>query len=171
MRHEKTTGIWWRRSAAALSIGALMVAGAAQADAATGITGLHSAKLVSCNTTMNMGAPKMLAANTTSGLDTQKVVFQVLVFRWDGSAWILSKSGQVLQGKATDASSPTTWFDYALGYVVGSGGQAFSVGKGQYKVAIRYWWLAKDGSTAGYAYTWAPTYMTQIGAVASYCTY
>jgi hypothetical protein len=172
MRHETIRGgTWWSRSAAALSTAALMMAGTQPSEAATGTVGAHSAKSVSCNTTMNMAAPTILAANSTSGLDSQKVIFQALLFKWNGSIWTLAKSGQALEGTATDAASPTTWFDYGLGYMVGAGRQTFTVGKGHYKVAIQYWWLANDGSTSGYDYKWAPTYITQIGAVASYCTY
>jgi hypothetical protein len=171
MKDTTLRGVWWRRSAAALGVTVLLVGGTQMAEAATGTVGTHSAKSVSCNITMTMAAPKMLAANTTAGIDSQKVVFQALLFKWNGTSWTLAKSGNALEGTATYAASPSTWFDYGLGYMVGSGKQTFTVGKGNYKIAIRYWWLAKDGSTSGYDYKWAPTYVSQIGAVVPYCTY
>ena len=141
------------------------------AMAATGTVGVHRAKLVSCNSTMNMAAPKVYAVNSTTGVDSQMVVFQALLFKWDGSAWVLSNRGPALEGKATDTSSPGTWLDYKIGYVVGQGTQSFPVTHGYYKVAINYWWLRNDGTTSGHDYAWAPTYVTQIGAVAPYCHY
>ena len=153
------------------ALAAVVGLSAGPATAATGTVGGHQAKLVDCNTTINVPAPKILAVNATTKVDTQKVVFQPVLFRWDGSAWVFVKNGQVLEGTATDSTSPTTWFDYGLGYVVGQGTQSFTATRGQYKVAFRYWWLAANGSTSGSDYQWAPTYQTQIGAIASYCTY
>jgi len=127
--------------------------------------------MISCNTSIQVPAPTIKAVNSTTATDRQKVVFQPLLFKWNGNSWVLTKYGQVLEGTATDAASPSTWFDYNLGYVMGSGQQSFSASGGYYKVAIKYWWLNANGGTSGYDYQWASNYTSQIGAVTSYCSY
>ena len=171
MRSEPTRRPFRYAMVTTAALAAVFGIAAGPATAATGTVGAHEAKLVDCNTAINVPAPKILAVNATAKVDSQKVVFQPVLFRLDGSTWAFVKYGQAYQGTATDTASPTTWFDYGLGYMVGKGLQSFTATHGKYKVAIRYWWLTANGSTSGYDYHWAPKYQTQIGAITSNCTY
>jgi hypothetical protein len=170
-----------RTKIATLAIGAIAVVGgtALPSSAATGVTGSHSTPSIGCNrtaaSTLYVPAPTVKAVNSTVSTDYQRVMFQPVVFKWNGTAWAEYGSGSQVDGRASDVSSPTTWYNPITGMSRGSGLSVLSVpAGGYYAVAYKMWWFNSSGVQSGYDYLWASGYytMSPIGAVnpASYCT-
>ena len=174
------------------TIGAtLLLVGAASAGAATGTTGVHQSGSVQCiaagstfagGSNLQAAAPSMYAFNYTSGVDRQTVTFQPIVFRWNGSAWVLAVTGVTLMATATDSASPTTWYNTANSASWGTGTEAFALPPANYyKVAYKMSWYysspvsGNPATLSGSDYLWASSYSlaSPLGAplpAISYCT-
>jgi hypothetical protein len=118
-----------------------------------------------------MGPAKLHAVNRTTARDMQTVAFQPVVFTWNGSAWVEYSSVAAKFGTATDASSPTTWYD-GYGRTVDSTTTTTLPGRGYWRVAYKMWWYT-GGTATGYDYVWGSHYvMSPVGGVTSvpYCS-
>jgi len=163
-------------TAAVLAAGLSAAVGAVSADAATGQTGPHATGSVQCGSahSASLPAPVMKAYNATTATDYQIVVFQPVLFRWSGSAWVENSSGMVFYGRASDVSAPSRYYDWYTGADRGNGTDSMTlVGSGYWKAAYRMWWYT-GSSVTGSDYLWAASYysVSPIGAVTtlSYCT-
>jgi hypothetical protein len=159
--------------------GVAVVLTAGIAGAATGATGPHSTHSVGCNISSpysaTLPAPTMDAVNRTTATDYQTVLFQPVIFKWSGTAWVQNTSGMSLYGTASDVSSPHTWYDLATKANMGDGRVTITLpGHGYWAVAYKMYWYSSPTTISGSDYLWASAYYTEsaIGAIspASYCT-
>ena len=173
------------------AIGATVVlTGAASAGAATGTTGFHQSGAVQCiapgstfggGVNLKAGAPIMKAFNYTAGVDRQAVYFQRVVYRWDGSAWVVAFTGPMFGANATDSTSPTSWYNYTT-KTWSNGTESLALPPANYyTVAYKMSWYysspvsGNPATLSGSDYLWASSYSlaSPLGAplpAISYCS-
>lgn len=160
-----------RRSlGAAAVVGALALAvGGSDAHAATGTVGAHSVARANCSTVeIRSSAPAIKAVNRTTAVDQQWVVVQPVLYKWSGTAWVKQSTYTAIIGLATDASSPTVWYDFVTRARTTPASMAMMTTNGHYKMAYAYYWYTGNTVT-GSDLLWA-THTSAIGAVQPYCT-